>query len=153
MSYINKHLLIGERIIFRTKRHWAFLIAPSLLASLGILPILAALTAPMDGAIFFVIGILLFLPLGFAYLDFSTSEFAVTNKRVIGKVGFFNTNSLEILLTKVESINVEQDILGRLLNYGTISTGGTGASKNPFTMIANPLLVRRHVQEQVDMIT
>lgn len=154
MNYIDKNLLKGERVVFRTKRHWISFAAPAFFALLGVLILLgsiAGIASGQDGsggALF--IGFLLVLPLVFAYLDYISSEFAVTNKRVIGKSGFLRRNSIEILLSKIEAINVEQGILGRMLNYGSITTGGTGSTKNPFSRIADPFSVRRHVQEQVD---
>ena len=62
------------------------------------------------------------------------------------KVGFINRKTLEMVLTKVETIRVDQSILGRVLNYGTIVVTGTGGTNEPFTSIANPLEFRRQVQ-------
>lgn len=83
-----------------------------------------------------------------AWINRSTSEFAVTNRRVIVKVGWIRRRSLETLLMKVEGIQVEQSILGRILNYGTITITGTGGSREVFDRIAAPLEFRRKVQEQ-----
>jgi hypothetical protein len=158
-------LLEGEKIIFRTKRHWIGFTPPIVLALLSlffiILPPLRLVFSFGDFSFsnrFFIfifcifIGVISFLPLGIAYLDFKSSEFIVTNKRVIAGVGILRRNSIEILLSKVEAIAVEQSILGRIFNYGTVVTGGTGSSKNPFTRICEPFSVRRHVREQVDLI-
>ena len=79
-------------------------------------------------------------------IHYASSEFAVTNKRVVIKVGFINRKTLEMVLTKVETIRVDQSILGRVLNYGTIVVTGTGGTNEPFTAIANPLEFRRQVQ-------
>jgi uncharacterized membrane protein YdbT with pleckstrin-like domain len=75
-----------------------------------------------------------------------SSEFAVTNKRVLVKVGLVRRHSLELLLQKVEGIGVDQGILGRILGYGTITVSGTGGTREAFRMIANPLEFRRQVQ-------
>jgi uncharacterized membrane protein YdbT with pleckstrin-like domain len=79
----------------------------------------------------------------------ATSEFAVTNKRVLIKIGWLRRHSLETLLSKIETIRVEQGILGRALDYGTIVVSGTGGSKEPFRTIASPMEFRRKVQDQI----
>jgi membrane protein YdbS with pleckstrin-like domain len=79
----------------------------------------------------------------------ATSEFAITNKRVLIKTGWIRRYSLETLLTKVESIRVDQSVLGRMLDYGTIIISGTGGSKEPFHKIAQPMMFRRRVQDQI----
>jgi len=76
------------------------------------------------------------------------SEFAVTNKRVIVKVGLISRRTIEINMSKVESVEVNQDIFARLFNYGTIVVIGTGGTKEPFDLIDDPLAFRRAVQSQ-----
>ncbi|HKC53154.1 MAG TPA: PH domain-containing protein [Burkholderiales bacterium] len=78
-----------------------------------------------------------------------SSEFAVTNKRVLIKVGFIRRHSLELLLQKVEGIGVDQGIWGRVFDYGTIMVTGTGGTKEPFKNIAAPLEFRKQVQSRV----
>src|SRR5258706_11991105 len=78
-----------------------------------------------------------------------SSEFAVTNKRVLIKVGFIRRHSLELLLQKVEGIGVDQGIWGRAVDYGTIMVTGTGGTNEPFKNIAAPLEVRKQVQSRV----
>lgn len=87
-----------------------------------------------------VVSVLVFLflvlPTGIgAFVNRKTSEFAVTNKRVVMKFGFIRRSSLEVLLTKIEGVSVDQGILGRILDYGTIVVGGTGGSRTPFPKI------------------
>ena len=84
-----------------------------------------------------------------AVIERRTSEFAVTNKRVLIKTGLIRRHSLETLLSKIESIGVDQSILGRILGFGTIVISGTGGSKEPFHRIADPMMFRRRVQEQI----
>ena len=85
-------------------------------------------------------------------INLKTSEFGVTNKRVLVKVGFIRRYSIELLLTKVEGIQVAQSILGRILRYGTIIVTGTGGGKEPFHKIDDPFEFRRQVQEQIEAI-
>lgn len=85
-----------------------------------------------------------------AFIRRSSSEFAVTNKRVVVKVGFLRRHSTEILLRQVEGITVDQGILGRIFGYGTIVVEGTGSDRTPYSGIADPLKFRLAVQEQID---
>jgi uncharacterized membrane protein YdbT with pleckstrin-like domain len=77
------------------------------------------------------------------------AEFAVTNKRVIFKTGVMRRSSEEIFLSKVESVTVNEGMLGRMLDYGTINVRGTGGTLEPFHKIAHAQEFRRHVQEQI----
>jgi uncharacterized membrane protein YdbT with pleckstrin-like domain len=71
-----------------------------------------------------------------------------SNKRVIAKTGFIRRRSLELLLTKIESLGVSQPIVGRIFNYGTITVTGTGGTKEPFKNIMNPMELRQVVNRQ-----
>ena len=84
------------------------------------------------------------------FIKYSTSEFGLSNKRVLMKVGFIRRNSIEVLLSKVEGIQVNQGILGRVLDYGSIIVSGTGGMNDPFHNITNPMEFRRKVQEQIE---
>ena len=101
--------------------------------------------APLEGlgGLFLIVAGLLGLS---RWIISRTSEFAVTNKRVVIKVGLIRRHTLELLLAKVESIGVEQAVLGRILGYGTIVVVGTGGTRESFTNIAQPLEFRKQVQ-------
>ena len=143
MSYIESNLMKNEHIIYRATLHWSIFIKSSLFFLFGLILKQGGSTI---GGIFIFAAILLAL---IQLINYKTSEFALTNKRVIVKVGFIRRNSLETLLNKVEGIQVNQGISGRLLNYGSITISGTGGSKDPFKNIANPLEFRKIVQEQI----
>lgn len=83
-------------------------------------------------------------------LAMQSSEFAVTNKRVLIKSGVLSQRMLEVMLSKVESVEVRQSLFGRLSNYGTLIIGGTGTTREPFQYIENPLEFRKHVQQQIE---
>ena len=82
-----------------------------------------------------------------------TTEFAVTNRRIIAKTGFIKRNSVEILLLKVESISVRQNILGRLINIGPLTITGTGGTKEIFRAIAEPLSIRHKTNQVIEHYT
>jgi uncharacterized membrane protein YdbT with pleckstrin-like domain len=120
-NYIQNHLIRDEQLVFETTHHWIiFFTLPSLL-TLFIQPILKRWT----------------------------DEFGVTNKRVVIKTGLFARDTVEMNLSKIESVNVDQSILARLLGYGTITIIGTGGTKEVFTNIANAIDFRKAFQEQV----
>jgi uncharacterized membrane protein YdbT with pleckstrin-like domain len=151
MSYIENNLMSGEVIVHRANLHWMIYL-PSIF--IGLFSVLICFIG--GGAIVFGIMLLLFLVMPMAVsaaVSAQTSEFAVTNKRVMMKVGFIRRTSLEVLLTKVEALMVDQDILGRIFGFGTIIVEGTGGTKNPFSKIANPMVFRRAVQEQIEKAT
>ena len=85
-----------------------------------------------------------------AYVRIRSTELAVTTKRVIVKHGFIRRNTIEININKVESIQVNQSFMGRMLNFGTLVIAGTGASHAPIDGIAEPLVFRRAFVEAQD---
>ncbi len=153
MGYVDKHLLEGERVVYRASLHRIIFVPPLALAVVGIIVAILIdvyLENPQVAGIVGVAVVVVALLYAFPRLiRYASSEFAVTNKRVIVKVGLVYRQTLELVLTKVETIGVEQTILGRLLNYGTIIVTGTGGTKEPFKDIANPLYFREQVQSQL----
>lgn len=95
-----------------------------------------------------VIGLLLLL---IAWINVKSTELGVTNKRVIVKTGFISRRTVELNLQKVESVQVDQGLVGRMFNYGTVVIAGGGNPFAPLTGIADPLGFRRaflEAQEQ-----
>lgn len=78
-----------------------------------------------------------------AYIHYKTTELAITSKRVIVKTGFIRRSTIEINLTKVESLQVDQEILGRLFNFGTLIIGGAGDPQAPIAGISDPIEFRK----------
>jgi uncharacterized membrane protein YdbT with pleckstrin-like domain len=143
MSYIGENLLAGERVVYRTSLHKIVFFWPVVIAGLALLVWSEGEGAGM-AILLIAIGVAFY-----AYLTYKSSEFGITNKRVLVKVGVFSRRSIEILLSKVEGIGVNQGILGKALDYGTIVVSGTGGTKEPFKNIANPFESRKQVQEQI----
>jgi uncharacterized membrane protein YdbT with pleckstrin-like domain len=141
MSYVDNSLIPDEQVAFRTRLHLVIFLPPILL--LGISILLFAYGIVPGGEIALAVAILWGLV---KYVDYASSEFAVTNKRVIIKVGILRRRTVEMLNTKVEAIAVNQGIIGRILGYGNIVVTGTGGTNEPFNGISSPLEFRRAVQ-------
>ncbi len=160
MSYVDKNLIPVESALYRTGLHWIVLVWPVILALLFGVPGLAILVisavvrqnypglALVAGLVFLGSGVAAAL-LGF--LKRSATEMAVTNKRVVVKTGILNRRTYEILLSKVESIHVEEGLLGRMLGYGSVVVRGTGGTPEAFYRIAHPLELRRQVHHQIEV--
>jgi len=163
MGYIEQNLNPGENILYQTRRHWMVLFGPAVLAAIfgipGLFTLLGAVLAIGDksgasggiGAMAFVMLAIAALSLGLGILSRNATEMAVTNKRVIIKTGIISKRTIELFLTKVESVGVEQGLFGRMLGYGSIVVRGTGGTHEPFTKVASPLEFRRHVQQQIEL--
>lgn len=119
-SYVRDNLITGEAVVYETRLHWITFISLKGIFTLFIAPL----------------------------IDYLTSEFAVTNKRIIIKTGFISRNTFEMNHSKIESINVNQSILARILGYGTIIIMGTGSTREPFAAIRDPLTFRKKFLEQ-----
>src|SRR5215216_4034504 len=156
MASLDDQLLAGERIVYRTRPHWILFGGP-LLAVLAGLVIGVALQLTVHdyrypyagwyaGAALLGVALLLAVPPAIRYLS---SDFAVTDKRVLARMGILHRQSLETLLTKIEGIGVEQDVWGRMLGYGSITITGTGGTRESLPGIPRPLEFRRHVQSQI----
>ncbi len=141
MSYVESNLLPNEQVTYWAKLHWIIYTLPAFVFAVAILVAVAG--GWIAGIAIAIVGFILVLP---PWIKSSSSEFAVTNKRVLIKVGLIRRHSLELLLQKVEGIGVDQGILGRILGYGTITVSGVGGTKEAFRVISNPLEFRRQVQ-------
>jgi len=153
MSYIDKNLMTGEEVIYRAKLHWFVFVHASIWVILSIILVFYVSFLGKNSffpLLAFIVLLLALVKLCRAPLSFLTSEFAVTNKRVMIKVGIIRRRSLETILKKVESIIVNQTILGRILGYGSITISGTGGTKESFKNISNPMEFRKQINEQVE---
>jgi uncharacterized membrane protein YdbT with pleckstrin-like domain len=74
-----------------------------------------------------------------------TTETDVTNMRIVHKTGFIKRRTFEMSLDKVESVDVNQSILGRIMNYGNVTIMGVGEGKETISTIASPLAFRNAI--------
>ena len=134
MSYAKSVLQPGEQIILTGRLHWiaywyaiVFLVLGTALvwweyAHWPSHDVLISVTALTFGVLFVVSFIR-------AWFVRWITEIAVTNRRIIYKRGFINRHTEEMNMDKVASVDVDQSILGRLLDYGTIHVIGTGGAQ------------------------
>ena len=90
-------------------------------------------------------GLLTVVGFGLAWFKRWTTEIDVTDRRIVYKHGFIKRHTVEMNMDKVESVDVDQSIFGRLLNYGDITIRGTGIGLEPLRGIDAPLEFRNHV--------
>ncbi len=162
MGYVQQNLNPGERILYTTHLHWLVLFRSIFVDTIFSIAGLAAIVwgvagthgergeaqvAEVAGVILIVLGSII---LGIAVLKRNATEVAVTNKRIIIKIGFLTKRTIELFLSKVESVEVEQTLAGRMMGFGSITVRGTGGTNEPFSHIANPLEFRRQVQHQIE---
>ena len=150
MGYVERHLLPNEHVIYKTRLHWMLYGKPVVVIAVG--AALALLLRKVQdppwlwtiGAAVALVGLVWALV---RYVELMTSEFAVTNSRLILKVGLISRYTTELLLTKVETIGVQQGLMARLFGYGDLIVTGTGGAREVFHRVRDPIEFRNHVQQ------
>jgi uncharacterized membrane protein YdbT with pleckstrin-like domain len=168
MGYVDRNLVPGETLLYRTRHHWLVLLGPLFGGLVLLVPGVALLVeaiAKRDtaglavgsatispkvmaiaGAVLLVAAIMTF---SYGVAKRNATEMAVTNRRVLIKTGMASRRTLDLMLSRVESIGVEESTAGRMLGYGSVVVRGTGGTPEAFLMIAHPQEFRRAVQEQI----
>jgi uncharacterized membrane protein YdbT with pleckstrin-like domain len=172
MSYIQDNLMPNEKVLFMARIHPAVFLPAVVSFLLTILvfiygfsqaavvsttgappPVINEATTIAGMFLLCFSGVLFFYSIWLglqALIVMFTTEFGVTNRRVIAKTGFIRRHTLEMLLPKIESVAVRQNILGRLLNFGTVTVTGTGGTKESFRAIIKPIAVRRKINQIIE---
>ena len=164
MSYIDATLVPGEEVVYQTRLHWVVMLGHILfslvlvIAGAGLFVYLRMQTG-LDmnlvriligfAALLAIVGVAAFI-VGMARRN--ATEMAVTTRRVVIKTGLAARKTIEMLLNKVESIEVSETTGGRMLGYGTIVIIGTGGTSEPFHWMAHPLQFRSQVQQQIEKL-
>ncbi|WP_298258429.1 PH domain-containing protein [Bradyrhizobium sp.] len=148
--YIDEILQPGEKVLYSTNAHWIFYL-PAITAWIVALALLilsatvaagipSAVLAAWAGAVIAAIVAVYFTIRGWFHR--LTTETDVTDRRVVHKTGFIKRRTFEIALDKIESVDVEQTILGRIFNYGDVTIMGVGEGRQTISTIASPLAFR-----------
>ncbi len=161
MGRLDEVLSPDEKVVFRTGLHWLPCCPGAHVVWLAALAIAVALLAlapgpvgqvfsrqPLTGAVLALLLVMAFvLPiLGIRY-RLATHEFAVTERRVLASMGLVRTRTVDLSVAKVETLVVEQGVLGRLFGYGDVRLVGTGGTAESFHGVRDPIGFRRAVSE------
>lgn len=149
MSFIENSLLPNEKVIHKAKPSVMALISPLILLILGCMFFFAMSSDEALLCLSGFIGLLVVANMLKAFVQYITTEFAVTDRRVIAKTGGLRQTAVELQLKQIESVSVKQSILGRVLNYGSIIVTGSGGTSGKFPMISNPMELRKQVNMQI----
>lgn len=152
-SYIRSTVSFDEDVIFFMRQHAVVWLRTLSWGLMSLLPLVAILLYNMQAKtlLLFLFGAL-FMVSVYKYLEVAMIEMALTNKRVIRKKGVVWVQSEELMLSKIESVEITQSILGRILGYGTVSFSGTGTGKVNLKMVANPLGVKREIESYFNAV-
>jgi uncharacterized membrane protein YdbT with pleckstrin-like domain len=149
MSYLDKVLQPGETILHRTTLSWTLLLPGAAVLLIAILAYgfssAEQFPSTWSIALLAIIGIPGLYLMAQAWLSRWVTEIAVTNKRIILKRGFIRRHTIEMNMDKVESVDVDQSLLGRLFNYGDVTVRGVGTGFEPLRMVDDPLRFRSQV--------
>jgi uncharacterized membrane protein YdbT with pleckstrin-like domain len=147
--YIDEILQPGEKVLYSTNAHWMFYLpAMAAWALVAVLLVASALTAAIPVLMLVCWASAAVVAIAALFLTFKawfhrwTTETDVTNMRVVHKTGFIQRRTFEMALDKIESVDVDQSILGRILNYGDVTINGVGEGKETIRTIASPLAFR-----------
>jgi uncharacterized membrane protein YdbT with pleckstrin-like domain len=160
VGYIEKNLVQGETVLYKTGLHWIVLIVPLIvslvLGVFGLAFVIGGYEASGKRGSYpgmIIVGLLILVGggvlIGAGFIRKLSTDVVLSNKRVLIKSGLINRKSIEVVLQKVESIGVDESALGRLLGYGGVILRGTGGTFEKFGTIANPNEFRRQVQQQI----
>jgi uncharacterized membrane protein YdbT with pleckstrin-like domain len=166
MSYIDSNLMPDETISFRTRKSTVIFSFPLLLLLCGLIfwaifMFVVSAVPPLQNLanqfylnyVLLIVVILISLGSGFnIWLEYITSDFVVTNRRLIMKEGFFVRHMAETRLTAVSHVSVQQNLMGQLFNYGTVFINNFGGSSDQFTQISSPVAFQKNVHIQLDAI-
>jgi uncharacterized membrane protein YdbT with pleckstrin-like domain len=149
--YIDEILQPGEQVLYSTNAHWIFYL-PAIGAWIAaVILFFLSRTTIVEGIVLLclsasaVVAIVALYWTAKAWFHRWTTETDVTNKRVVHKTGFIKRRTFEIALDKIESVDVDQSIMGRLFDYGDVTIQGVGEGKEDIRTIAAPLSFRNAI--------
>jgi uncharacterized membrane protein YdbT with pleckstrin-like domain len=135
-----------DDVVYRTGLHWVIFLWPCIIAFLGIFLFFKFQT--FKEVAYLVIGFSL-VWLFVQYITYQFSSITIKTKRVVIRTGLLVRQTLDLPLSKMESIDIRQSIIGSLLGFGTIIITGTGGSVNIIDQISHPLTCRRHIEQMM----
>ena len=149
--YIDEILQPGEKVLYSTNAHWIYFL-PAIIGWIvaGVFLVLSGMV-PAGPSVLICLSLAAISAIAALYKTVTawfhrwTTETDVTNFRVVHKTGFVQRQTFEMSVDKVESVDVNQSILGRLLNYGDVTVLGVGEGGKTLDTIASPLAFRNAI--------
>ncbi|MEA2921276.1 MAG: hypothetical protein QOF07_1239 [Bradyrhizobium sp.] len=149
--YIDDILQPGEKVLYSTNAHWIFYLPAIAAWIVALFLFLLSRQTVTEGLVLLCLSAAAVVAVAALYWTVKgwfhrwTTETDVTNLRVVHKTGFIKRRTFEMSLDKVESVDVNQSILGRMLNYGNVTVRGVGEGAETIDTIASPLDFRNHI--------
>jgi len=149
--YIDDILQPGEKVLYSTNAHWIFYLPAIAAWIVAIVFVVLSRTFVADVSVLLCLSMAAISAVFALYKTLTawfhrwTTETDVTNLRVVHKTGFIQRRTFEMSLDKVESVDVNQSILGRILNFGDVTILGVGEGKETISTIASPLAFRNSI--------
>ena len=151
MSYLEKSLTKNEEIKEVINYHWFVWINPIFGFIVSFIFIFIGLLIPtINELIFYVIGLTLIMYYLIEVLNIYFTEQGITTKKSIKKTGIISVKTEELIISKTETVEINQSFWGRIFGFGNIKLTGTGTSYLIFTIINNPLDVKKSIEELID---
>lgn len=148
MSYLMKSLAPGEVIVATFKLHWSMWIRFWIIVVLGLIAVVALGVAQVAVGSWAALAaaILTVLIAGYQWLSLRGIEQAVTNRRVVRKVGIVSRETTELRLASIETVDLRQSFWGRMFGYGNVEITGRGETAMVLDRIADPIEVKREIE-------
>ncbi len=156
-GYVESVLAAGETVVYRAAiSRWKYFMSylvGVVLTALGLAAVFFTyfgtdMPTRIAGSVPLVAGLIVLLS---ATLRRRTTELVLTDRRIIAKRGIVSRDTVEMNLTKVESLHVSQGLFGRMLDYGDVAVVGTGSSLEPMRGVSRPLELRKKLGELADL--
>ena len=155
-SYVHSTLQINEKVLMEPKLHWAIYL-DTYLQLFVLYVVCSEVMRPFVVNTFhfgdffrtsqMYLGFAIFLRIVYLIIRYYSVEMAVTNYRVVYKIGLVNISTEELANEKIEAVSVQQTIMGRLLGYGDIIFSGTGTSRLVFKKVYAPWWVKSRAED------
>jgi uncharacterized membrane protein YdbT with pleckstrin-like domain len=151
VSYLDKVLQPGEVVLVKTRPHWIVLLSPLLMLAVAVVVAIASFVvlsgqpALVGYGVAGLVAVFALATLAIRMVVRASTEFCVTDHRIIVKRGIVSLHTVELNVDKVESVDVDQSLFGRMFDFGQVTIHGVGARWDPIPMITDPLGFRNAI--------
>lgn len=157
-TYVSGTLMPGEKITVSFHPHKIIIAVPAILFLIAVAFYFFALhlfpslnhiiykSYSVYNVLCFVFFVYTILKLVNRIIEYRTSEYTVTNLRVVMKTGVLNRTAVELMLNRLEAVTVQQTLFGQMFNYGMVLLVGIGGTRDEFNYVPKPMYFRQQIQ-------